>query len=165
MMNTKECMTNSNPKVAIYARFANEPSKEDELKTALYCRTALACEKTIANQEMILRNYAKENGHGNIAVYSDNGFSGNNLDRPAMLQLQEDAEAGIIGLVLIKDPARVSRNYQDLDDFLDFMYDMGIEVKFSTGDFALSEPFSDMLKKRQGIYQYYLKTKKRTTAV
>ena len=153
------------PKVAIYIRFANEPSQENELVTALYCRTAQACDMAIANQEAILRQYAKDNGHGNIAVYSDNGFSDLNLDRPAMRQLKSDAEAGIIGIVLIKDPARVSRNFCDFGDFLDFMYDIGIDVKFSTGDFSLGKPYSAVLKKRQEVYQQFLEQKRRTSAV
>ena len=153
------------PKAAVYARFGNEDSQKDELVTALYCRTAQACDMAITNQEMTLRKFAEKNGNRNIAIYSDNGYSGNNFDRPAISKLKEDAEAGIVGFVLVKDPARVSRNILDFDDFLDFMYDMGIEVKFSTGDFSLGKPYSAVLKKRQEIYQQFLKSKKRTTAV
>jgi len=120
---------------------------------------------SIANQESILRQYAEENGHGNIAVYSDNGFGGLDFDRPAISKLKADAEAGIVGLVLVKDPARVSRNFQDFYDFLDFMYDIGIDVKFSTGDFSLGEPYSAVLKKRQDVYQQFLQHERRTSAV
>jgi len=160
-----EEVKSNKPKEAVYARFGNEDCSKDEMVTALYCRTAQACDMAIASQEMILRNFAVENGKRNIAVYSDNGYSGSNLIRPAIRQLQADAEAGIVRLVLVKDVARVSRNFQDLDDFLDFMYDIGIEVKFSTGDFELSEKHSAILKKRQEVYQQFLKSKKRTTAV
>lgn len=71
------------PKVDVYARFANSISTENELVTALYCRTDQACGMAIANQAFILRRYAEENGCGNIVVYADNGYSGTTLDCPA----------------------------------------------------------------------------------
>jgi len=165
MMNTTESTANSKPKAALYARFANEPSQDDELVTALYCRTAQACDMSIANQELLLRQYAEENRYGNIAVYSDNGYSGSNLDRPAIRQLQTDAEAGIIGVVIAKDAARISRNYHEFDDFLDFMVDIGVEIKFANGELAYDEKYSAVLKKRRDVYQQFLKLKSRTTAV
>jgi len=42
---------------------------------------------------------------------------------------------------------------------------MAIDVKFSAGDFALSEKHSAILKKRQEVYQQFLKSKMRTNAV
>jgi len=45
---------------------------KNELITALYCRTALACDKSIAIQEASLRQYAEENDYGNVSVYTDN---------------------------------------------------------------------------------------------
>jgi len=63
--------TENKPKVAVYARFGNEHCLKNELVTALYCRTAQACDMEIASQELLLRRFAEENGHRNIAVYSD----------------------------------------------------------------------------------------------
>jgi len=155
----------NNPKVSFNARSTDEINQENELLTALYCRTALACDTSIADQEYMLRQYAEKNGYSNIAVYSDNGFVGSNLDRPAMQQLQADAEAGILGRVLVKDVARISRSIYCFCDFLDFMADMGIAVNISTGNFTMSDDFYVNLEKRQEVYQQFLKTKKRAGAV
>jgi DNA invertase Pin-like site-specific DNA recombinase len=102
----------------------------------------------ITKQEAMLRQYAEENGHANIIVYTDNGYSGLNLDRPAIRKLQADAETGIVGLIIVKDVARISRNFQDFYEFLDCMADIGVEVKFSVGDFANDESISAVLKMR-----------------
>ena len=153
------------PKVAVYARFANEPKQGNELVTALYCRTDQACGLAIANQAATLRQYAKEHGIENIAVYSDNGFNGLNLDRPAMKQLQADVEAGVVGLVIAKDVARISRKHQDFLDFFDEMVDVGVEIKFTSGDFAMGESFMATMKKRREVYQQFLKSKRRTEVV
>ena len=79
-----------------------------------------------------------------------------------MRQLQSDVEAGIVGLVLAKDIARVSRSATDFHNFFDEMADVGVEVKFANGDFSLGEYFSANLKKGQDVYQQFLKTKKRS---
>ncbi|MCL2225327.1 MAG: recombinase family protein, partial [Defluviitaleaceae bacterium] len=46
----------------------------------------------------------------NVSTYTDNGFIGLNFDRPAMRQLQADVDAGLVGVVLVKDISRISRN-------------------------------------------------------
>jgi DNA invertase Pin-like site-specific DNA recombinase len=82
--------------------------------TAIYCRVACKDDDVIACQESMLRQYADNHGYGNIKIYADNGFSGTNLDRPAFKRLHEDIASGIIGVVIVKDIARISRNYLDI---------------------------------------------------
>ena len=100
------------------------------LKTALYCRTAIACDIAIENQIMMLRQYANDNNFGNITVYTDNGYSGSNLDRPALRRLQADVEAGLVGVLLVKDISRISRNFLDVPVFLDGVKRKGVEIRF-----------------------------------
>ena len=66
----------------------------------------------------MLRKYAEENGHENVKVYSDNGFSGLNYDHPAIKQLQADIETGRVGTVLVKNISCITRNDLDLPDWV-----------------------------------------------
>jgi DNA invertase Pin-like site-specific DNA recombinase len=83
----------------------------NRLKTAIYCRTALADDGKIAAQEARLRAYANEHGYTNAVCYRDNGAAGNTLSRPAMAALMADIKAGEIGAVLATDISRIARAY------------------------------------------------------
>ena len=95
---------------------------EKGLITALYCRTAQESELGIVTQEITLKQYAEENNYCNVSVYTDNGFNGLSLDRPAMNRLQADVDAGLVGFVIVKDLSRISRNH----------FDTGLRIKTLT---------------------------------
>ena len=88
------------------------------LVTAIYCRVANKCDDAIKIQEQRVRNYAEENGYTNIKVYADNGHGGHNYDRPAFKQLQSDIDAGIVGIVLVMNVDRITRNISDLPEWV-----------------------------------------------
>lgn len=135
------------------------------LKTALYCRAALACDITIENQEAMLRKYANDNNLDNIAVYTDNGYSGANLDRPALLRLQADVEAGLVGVLLVKDISRISRNFMDVLFFLDGVKSKGVEIKFVMDGNGYDELPLGAADLRQALSKYYATLKKGAKAV
>jgi len=87
-------------------------------KTALYCRVAHECEMAIMNQEMFLLRFASENSYSDCVVYRDNGFSGSNMDRPAMKALLEDMHNGRIGTLIVKDISRLGRNFLEVDPYI-----------------------------------------------
>ena len=115
---------------------------KNELITALYCRTALACDESIAIQEARLRQYAEENNYGNVSVYTDNGFSGLNYERPAIKQLQTDVACGMVGVVLVRDVSRITRNHLDFPSFIDSMESSGVIVKFIVNGLTYGETIS-----------------------
>jgi len=82
--------------------------------TAIYCRVACKDDDALANQELLLRHYAEENGYENIKVYADNGYSGLNYERPAFKLLQADIESGRVGTIIVKEYSRITRNCFDL---------------------------------------------------
>jgi site-specific DNA recombinase len=47
------------------------------------------------------------------ARYDDGGFSGGNLDRPALQQLLADVDAGLVDCVLVYKVDRLSRSLLD----------------------------------------------------
>ena len=112
---------------------------DKELRTALYCRTACVCNVAIKIQEEMLRQYASDKNHGNITVYADNGYSGANLNRPALRRLHDDVDAGLVSLVLAKDIARISRNYLESTTFLDRVMSKGVQIRFVMDDIDYDE--------------------------
>jgi DNA invertase Pin-like site-specific DNA recombinase len=117
--------TVSQPKAVLYCRFGNEPQAEKI--TALYCRTALADDERIAEQEASLRQYANKQGYGNSVCYRDNGESGATLTRPAMGKLIRHIRDGRICRIIVQDLARVARNYIEVQKFLQFLSKQGVD--------------------------------------
>ena len=60
----------------------------------------------LASQEQLLREWAEHRGDAVVKVYADIG-AGRLEPRPGLGQLMADAEAGLLDVVLIQDPARL----------------------------------------------------------
>ena len=84
---------------------------------ALYCRVSTLEQAkeghSIQEQEERLRKYAESQGWEDIEVYTDPGFSGASLDRPAMKRLISDVKNGKIGKVVVYKMDRLSRRQKD----------------------------------------------------
>ena len=90
--------------------------QSQEKITAIYCRLSrdddLAGDSnSIIHQKDMLTRYARERDFPNVSVYSDDGWSGTNFERPDWKRLIADIEAGKVGIVLVKDLSRVGRDY------------------------------------------------------
>ncbi|MDU4694555.1 MAG: recombinase family protein [Paenibacillus sp.] len=79
------------------------------LSVAFYTRTA-SSEQAIERQISELQTFAKENQLEVVKIYSDVGFSGNNLSRPSLDRLLADCQLGLFQHVLIVSPDRIGRN-------------------------------------------------------
>jgi site-specific DNA recombinase len=95
-------------------------------RTALYCRSALSDENSIELQKRKLISFAESVGYGEYALYSDNGASGNTLDRPAMNNLNSDIQDGKVKTVIAVDAARVCRNLVSFHKWLGFLAENGV---------------------------------------
>ena len=90
--------------------------QSQEKITAIYCRLSrdddLAGDSnSIIHQKDMLTHYARERDFPNVSVYSDDGWSGTNFERPDWKRLISDIEAGKVGIVFVKDLSRVGRDY------------------------------------------------------
>ncbi|MCM1023032.1 MAG: recombinase family protein [Prevotella sp.] len=83
----------NNYNVGIYVRL----SKDDE---------RLGESVSIENQKMILTKYVSEQGWCTKEIYVDDGFSGTDFNRPAVIRLLDDAKNGKINLIIVKDLSR-----------------------------------------------------------
>lgn len=88
---------------------------KQERIAALYCRFSKEegdnGSNSIVNQKLLLENYANENNFSRFEVYSDDGFTGTNDDRPDFQRMKQDIVNGIVGTVIVKDMSRLGRNY------------------------------------------------------
>ena len=90
-------------------------------KTAIYTRLDSANDEIIEEQERGLLKYAENNGYEQCVCYRDNGKSGVTLNRPELQDMLLDIESGVIDVVIVKDLARLSRNYWELDELITLM--------------------------------------------
>jgi DNA invertase Pin-like site-specific DNA recombinase len=65
---------------------------------------------SIINQQNILTDYAIRNNFSNVQFLADDGFSGKDFERPAIIRILEDCESGKVGTLIVKDLSRFSRN-------------------------------------------------------
>lgn len=85
---------------------------------AVYARvsTGLQVEGTsLESQVDLCQKKAKEIGFSSdrIKIYKEEGFSGEDIDRPEMNRLREDVKKGLISYLVIMHPDRLSRDLTD----------------------------------------------------
>ena len=138
-----ETQNNITKLIAIYARVST--SRQEE-------------EQTIQNQINSLEEYAKKNGYTIIRRYTDEGWSGDTLARPALDQLRQDAKSKQWEAVLIYDPDRLARRYSYQELITDELREAGIEMIFVT----ISAPKNSedkILYGVRGLFAEYERTK------
>lgn len=97
-------MTNRAIRCAIYTRKSTEEGLDQDFNSLQAQREA--CEAYIKSQ--------KHEGWQLIKThYDDGGFSGGNMERPALKQLMRDIETGIIDIIVVYKVDRLSRSLHD----------------------------------------------------
>ena len=101
---------------------------ENKVKiTALYCRLSQddgrdGESNSISNQKAILTQYAKENGYLHPEFFVDDGISGTTFDRPGFKRMQQMAENGEIGAIIVKDLSRFGRETIEMGRLTQVVY-------------------------------------------
>ena len=142
-------------------------------KAGLYCRLSVddasnsakaknyipADESTsIENQRELLSKFVMLNGWVETKTYVDDGYSGGNFQRPGFLEMLEDAQNGVIDLILVKDLSRLGRDYVEVGRYVDVVFP-SLGCRFvSVLDCLDSEGDStDMLHFRSLMNDYHLR--------
>lgn len=102
--------------------------------TALYCRLSQddgrdGESNSISNQKAILSQYAKENGYLHPEFFVDDGISGTTFDRPGFKRMQQMAENGEIGTIIVKDLSRFGRETIEMGRLTQVVYP-SLEITF-----------------------------------
>ena len=100
-----------------YQGSANSPAIPSSLtKVGIYARLSVSAKngdsKSIINQLRIATNYIdRSEDLEYIKTYSDDGCTGRNLNRPGFQEMMQNAKAGLINCIIVKDISRLGRNY------------------------------------------------------
>ena len=98
------------------------PEKAGVYRAGIYARLSLedTKEDTLGNQIYLLKSHVDAQLDMQIVeVYSDNGFSGTNFNRPAFTKMMEDAKSGRINCIVVKDLSRLGRNFIETGNLIE----------------------------------------------
>ncbi|MFA9378834.1 MAG: recombinase family protein [Lachnotalea sp.] len=102
---------------------AVENHTENKVVAALYVRKSLDDQESLAIQICMLEEYVhKSEDMFLYKVYSDNGFTGTNFERPAFSKLIEDMKQGKFNTIVVKDGSRLGRNYLEAGAYIESVF-------------------------------------------
>ena len=93
-------------------------SNSDPPRVVAYLRCAIDDAERMASQMARIQCRTEHRGWKLVRIYADNGLSGNSANRPALLQLQCDIEAGLVDIVIVERFDSLCRNLQGLSSFV-----------------------------------------------
>ena len=105
-------------------------------RVAIYVRVATAAEQSHAlqAQEDACRKYAEAQGWTVADIYQDQGVSGMHTARPGFTRLLEDADAGLVDMVLVHRMDRVARTVGVFFQLLDALRLRHLTIQSVTQD-------------------------------
>lgn len=83
-----------------YLRLSREEAKNGE-------------SSSIKNQRDIITSYCKSHGITLLHVFTDDGWSGGNFDRPGFQEMMRELEKGKVNMVITKDLSRLGRDMRE----------------------------------------------------
>lgn len=91
------------------------------MRFAIYGRKSVYSDKSdsVDNQQRMCMDYAEFNFKECIKTfetYSDEGFTGGNMNRPGLKRLLEDVKAGVIDVIMVYQLDRISRSVKDFSN-------------------------------------------------
>ena len=115
-------------------------------------------EGTIETQLSAVNKFVLEKGYIVVQKYIDEGWSGDNLARPALDQLRMDAKKKIFDAVVIYDPDRLARRGAWQEVVMEELRELEIDVLFVTVPQAKTDEDQIMYKMR-GVFSEYERMK------
>src|SRR5882724_7644616 len=112
---------------AIYTRKSTEEGLDQEFNSLDAQREAA---------EAFIRSQRREGWIAIRQLYDDGGFTGANMDRPALVRLLKDVEAGELDCVVVYKVDRLSRS------LLDFTRMLSVFEKHSVSFVAVTQQFN-----------------------
>ena len=130
-------------------------------RAALYARVSTEVqekEQTIQSQLAAITRYTEQQGfqYSEALTYTDDGYSGTWLDRPALDELRDHAREGRFDAVVVLCPDRLARRYAYQVLILEELKRAGVEVHFSERPIQ-DTPDDQLLLQIQGAIADYAK--------
>ena len=99
-------------KPALYVRLSREDGDREE-SDSIVSQRELLTEFAAAREDMV-----------DPRLYTDDGCTGTDFDRPAFQRMLEELRAGKIDCVIVKDLSRFGRNYVGVGEYLERVFPM-----------------------------------------
>src|SRR5262250_3401944 len=131
------------------------------MRTALYARVSSERqekEHTIGSQLEALRNYAAQNGMEIVQEFTDEGYSGARLDRPALDRMRDLAEHRGFEALLTYCTDRLARKFVLQALILEEMERFGVKTIFLEGG-AADDPLSKLMHQITGAVAEFERAK------
>lgn len=100
--------------IAVYIRLSSEDNDVDG--------SIKAESNSVSAQRMLINEFIKKQDefiNCSVVEYVDDGYSGTNFNRPGFQRMVEDAKAGRIKSIVIKDFSRFGRDYLEVGNYLE----------------------------------------------
>lgn len=104
-------------KPALYVRLSREDGDREE------------SDSITSQRELLTEFAAAQEDMAAPAVYTDDGCTGTDFDRPAFGRMVDDLRAGQVDCVIVKDLSRFGRNYVGVGEYLERVFPM-LGVRF-----------------------------------
>lgn len=127
-------------RAATYARVSTRQQADDPRNTSL------------TEQQRRCREAAGEAGATVVAELVDAGESGASLDRPAMAELLELVDDGLVDIVVASKPDRVSRSLADLASLVSRLSAAGVDLLLIDSPVDVSTPHGRAMLQMQGVF-------------
>ncbi len=96
---------------------------EDQAVAAIYVRKSLEDQESLTIQICMLEEYVHKSKDMLLyKVYSDNGFTGVNFERPAFSKMIEDMKLKKFNTIVVKDGSRLGRNYLSAGAYMESIF-------------------------------------------
>jgi site-specific DNA recombinase len=131
------------------------------MRAALYARVSSERqekEHTIGSQLEVLRNYAAQNGMEIIEEFTDEGYSGARLDRPALDRMRDLAERRGFEVLLTHCTDRLARKFVLQALILEELERFGVKAIFLEGG-AADDPLSKLMHQITGAVAEFERAK------
>ena len=119
---------------------------------AIYIRIGNKEGNTLDIQKEELIRYCEAKGIKNYEFYIDNGYSGNNLERPAIQKLIKDAIEGKLSTCIVYELSRFSRSARGATHIIyDILVPHGVDI------ISLRDNLDSSTSLGKSVLEYYLR--------
>lgn len=102
---------------ALYVRLSREDGDREE------------SDSVTSQRELLTEFVASQTDMTEPCLYTDDGCTGTDFDRPAFQRMLTDLRAGVVDCVIVKDLSRFGRNYVGVGEYLEKVFPL-LGVRF-----------------------------------
>lgn len=115
------------------------------MKTAIYVRSALENDFSCETQLVICKAFLKPNDE--YVIYSDNGYSANDKEKPAFNEMLSAIKSGEIGTVIVYNIDRICRDIRSFCIFMNTLEKHSVTFTSACDGFTSSSPYGQVILK------------------